>query len=250
MVTPVPRPPTSTRAAEPMTTGATDAMQAGHAARAISAQDMTDRTIPVLLAGGDHVCALFRGPGERDRLLVSFLAAGLGDGAHCLLLATQDVGRSCHDLLTERTENADDLRIADTQSWSRDGASATGRPLAAPDVLDALDILDAWAHTAPARDGDPPARLAVDMSWTQHSAASAFVHDVPCHEIRATRHLASRSWMALCLYDLDLFGSDLILPLVKAHPKVLLEEMLVDNPYCPVEATRKPRRTKPVRQDE
>lgn len=35
----------------------------------------------------------------------------------------------------------------------------------------------------------------------------------------------------LCFYDLDLFGGDLIIPMIKSHPKVWMAGTLVENPY-------------------
>jgi hypothetical protein len=35
----------------------------------------------------------------------------------------------------------------------------------------------------------------------------------------------------LCLYELDRFGGDVLVDVLKTHPKVLFGGMILDNPY-------------------
>ena len=37
--------------------------------------------------------------------------------------------------------------------------------------------------------------------------------------------------MILCLYDLDRFDGDVLVDILKTHPKVLVGGMVLDNPY-------------------
>jgi hypothetical protein len=37
--------------------------------------------------------------------------------------------------------------------------------------------------------------------------------------------------IVLCLYDLDLFSGEVIINIVRTHPQVLIQGILVENPY-------------------
>ena len=50
-------------------------------------------------------------------------------------------------------------------------------------------------------------------------------------EVSVTEFVLRYPLICLCLYDLDLFGGDLIIPMIKAHPKAWIEGTLVENPY-------------------
>lgn len=62
-----------------------------------------------------------------------------------------------------------------------------------------------------------------------HSAP--VLNDFLAYERKATRFCRSYPQVALCLYDLDLFGGNVIFPVMKMHPRVLVSGILLDNPY-------------------
>lgn len=126
-------------------------------------------------AAGDHVCVLFRG-GDRDRLLAPFLVAGLRDGVPCLLLAADETGRACRDLLVGHVDNADELHVVTPEGWLRDGALGCGRPPDPPvpprpsdPSIPSIppDAPPGSPARGPAPGGAPLGRLAADMSWAR-----------------------------------------------------------------------------------
>ncbi|MCX4825242.1 MEDS domain-containing protein [Streptomyces sp. NBC_01142] len=182
----------------------------------------------VPLAPGDHVCALYRGRAERNQLITPFFADGLRDGHICLLMAAQDEGRTFCDVLAATAPSAeresDHLQIRGPQGSYLHNGSFDGDRM--------LGLLYAWSADM-FRNGDGNfARVAADMSWAQPLVQPAFIHDLVQYEVKATRWLRSRPQVGVCMYDLELFSGDLIIPLVKAHPKVWLSGMVVENPYC------------------
>ncbi|MET7766656.1 MEDS domain-containing protein [Streptomyces sp. NPDC005336] len=180
----------------------------------------------VALTAGDHVCALYRGHAERDQLLSPFVADGLREGHICLLLAARGEGRAFRDVPATEIPSADGtpdhFQIKEPQeSYLLNGAF---------DGDGVLDLLYAWSADT-FRHGDGHfARLAADMSWAGPLVQPAFIRDVIRYETKATRWLRSYPQVGVCMYDLELFSGDLIIPLVKAHPKVWFSGRVMENP--------------------
>lgn len=38
--------------------------------------------------------------------------------------------------------------------------------------------------------------------------------------------------MILLLYDLERFGSEVLMDVLQTHPRVIVDDMVHDNPYC------------------
>lgn len=186
------------------------------------------------LTPGDHVCVLHRGRSERTRLVAPFVADGLRQGHSCLLLAAKGEGRTFRDVLARQTPTLDGhtgrLQVKEPEdNCLRDGDFDGERMLA---------LLRAWSERLlPVGEG-AFGRLAADMSWARPLVGPAFVHDLIRYEREATRWLASSPRVGLCTYDLDLFGGDVIVPVVTSHPLVWFNGVLLENPYSsgPTEA--------------
>jgi hypothetical protein len=75
-------------------------------------------------------------------------------------------------------------------------------------------------------------RVAGDMGWVGKDMRRPERLDALFrHEVNAGLWVNRRPVYALCFYDLDVFGGDVVVPMVKAHPKVWMTGVLVDNPY-------------------
>ncbi|WP_214369154.1 MEDS domain-containing protein [Pseudonocardia sp. H11422] len=46
-----------------------------------------------------------------------------------------------------------------------------------------------------------------------------------------TRWVEANPVVGLCLYDLDLFDGDVLVPMIKGHPTVWLDGAVITNPY-------------------
>jgi hypothetical protein len=99
----------------------------------------------------------------------------------------------------------------------------------APDVK--LEGLRTWSAEAFSTPGVTFARVIIDMSWAKPLMSAQLVEDLIRSEVNVTRWVRSRDVVVLCLYDLELFGGDLLVPMIKAHPKVWMGGALVENPY-------------------
>ncbi|GAA3395678.1 hypothetical protein GCM10020369_69630 [Cryptosporangium minutisporangium] len=177
------------------------------------------------LHSGDHLCVFYRGREERDRVLLPFLMEGLRSGHAVLVLGR--VG----ERTTLRTTLGDwsHLEIVEPENGHlRDGRYAPA---------ELLLMLDEWADRNLQANGSPPSapssfgRIAADMSWAQALMSPVLVDQLVGEEVEVTQWLCRYPQVALCLYDLELFGGDLIIPMVRAHPKVWMAGTLIENPY-------------------
>jgi hypothetical protein len=51
-------------------------------------------------------------------------------------------------------------------------------------------------------------------------------------ESEMNRYLPLYPQVIVCLYDIDRFGVGIVVNLLKTHPRILVGEMLFENPYC------------------
>ncbi len=67
------------------------------------------------------------------------------------------------------------------------------------------------------------------MSWAAKQAPGT--DELVAYEAELNRFLPRYPQVVLCLYDVERFGGELVVDMLKTHPKVLLNGMLLDNPY-------------------
>jgi hypothetical protein len=51
------------------------------------------------------------------------------------------------------------------------------------------------------------------------------------YESELNRITSSSPVVVLCLYDLDRFSGEVVVNVVKTHPQILIQGILVENPY-------------------
>ena len=72
-------------------------------------------------------------------------------------------------------------------------------------------------------------RLVGEMTWALRDAPG--VEHLVGYESELNRVTSSYPVIVLCLYDLDLFSGEVVVNIVKTHPQVLVQGILVENPY-------------------
>jgi hypothetical protein len=179
------------------------------------------------LSNGDHVCVFCRG-GERDELLVPFLADGLAAGDRCL--AVVDTG--------EPEELVDALGTARGDAHEAEQLTV----LASRDVylsdrgFDMEGMLDFYGAelrgVAEGRSGYDCIRTAGEMSWALRDIPG--VEDLLAYEARVNQVMAANPQAAaisLCVYDVERFDAELIVGVLRTHPKVVMAGTVLDNPF-------------------
>ncbi len=189
------------------------------------------RDRPVATLGGlplepyDHLCAFYRGRVERDELMYSHLREGLSAGHVCLCLVTEGERDAVPEVLAAADPDLD-LGLLDvtvpSETYLRTGAFE-------PDYM--LQVIDDWSRTTFGEREGQFARVIADMSWALPLVSASFIGDLSDYEARATHWARSYPQTCVCMYDLDRFEGNVIMAVIKAHPKVLMSGLVVENPY-------------------
>jgi hypothetical protein len=179
------------------------------------------------LSNGDHVCVFCRG-GERDELLLPFLADGLSAGDRCLAVVDTSEPEEVLDALGPGGADAhppDQLTVL----ASRD-VYLTERGF---DMEGMLDFYGAELRgVAEGRSGYDCIRTAGEMSWALRDIPG--VGDLLSYEARVNQVLAANpeaAAISLCLYDVERFDAELIVGVLRTHPKVVMGGTVIDNPF-------------------
>jgi hypothetical protein len=191
---------------------------------------MPTRTITInglQAQAGDHICAFYRGREERDRLIVPFLQEGIRSGDFCLCITGSKDHRRLERSVLDGAGGADSdlLQMEDAEETylgGADGSFSADRMLA---------FWSTWGEELFDRQGRKFARATTDMGWAETVFDGRVIDDFMAYEVQATRYARSYPQVAVCLYDLDKFRGNVIIPALKVHPKVFFGGMLLENPY-------------------
>lgn len=172
---------------------------------------------------GTHICALFRGIPERDEIMLPFLREGLraGDKCTCILDEGLDEVRAVLGKELEPSARPRQLDIQPSKAaYLRRGAFST---------QDMLDFWDESVGAALGEQGFPFARSTGETTWTLTELPD--LYDFLTYEAELNRFLPRYPQVILCLYDLDRFGGEILIDILKTHPKVLMGSTILDNLY-------------------
>ena len=75
----------------------------------------------------------------------------------------------------------------------------------------------------------PLLRAAGEMSWVLPQPEGA--EDFFVYESAVNKIVEDKPAVFMCMYDLDRFGVSMLVDVLKTHPKVLLDGMVLDNPH-------------------
>ena len=188
--------------------------------------DATHEVLGVAWQPGHHICGFYRKPVERDNILVPFLADGLAAGDKCTCVVDSCTPGDVLDRLAERLEVGPYLSGRQLEVLDADGTYlAEGGFL--PERM--LKFWEAKARQGPSGDSGGFARNIGDMSWAHRDPRA--VDDLIGYESELNRIMSDFPQVNLCLYDLTRCSGELIMDVLKTHPKVLLGGMIIDNPY-------------------
>lgn len=176
----------------------------------------------IRLRPGSHICAFYRGAADRDRLLTGFLSAGLRAGDKCICVV--DSAHTAQRLTTLARPPAHDYPDQLDVHLPESTYLAAGR-------FGTAEMLTFWSDClGKARaDGYGFARIAGEMTWALRDVPG--VEHLVDYEWELNRRMSDYPTVLLCLYDLDLFNGEVVVNIVKTHPLVFIEGMLVENPY-------------------
>jgi MEDS: MEthanogen/methylotroph, DcmR Sensory domain len=178
------------------------------------------------LVPGDHVCAFYRGLTERDEILIPYLQEGLRAGDKCICVVD---GTEPEAVLASLTGELDvESRVATHQI----DLLTSRQTYLRGDAFSPQAMLDFWDESVGAAlrgTGFSFARSVGEMTWALREMPG--VHELVGYESELNRFLPRYPQVILCLYDLERFSGELLVEILKTHPKVLVGSTVVENPY-------------------
>ncbi len=187
--------------------------------------DTVELGIPGLaLDVGDHVCAFYRGSDERDAILESYLVAGIRSGDKCVCVIDTGDPALLRSSLEDRCDLASfrdgqlDVRVSQ-ETYLREGSFSAAAMLAFWEVVVGAAI----------GAGYPFSRAVGEMTWALRQMPG--VEDLVEYEANLNLFLPRFPQVILCLYDLERFDGEILVDILKTHPRVLVAGMVLDNPY-------------------
>jgi hypothetical protein len=172
---------------------------------------------------GTHICAFFRGVTERDQIIVPFLREGLRTQNKCMCIIDDEVDGVRSALDEDSSVSADaerqqlDIRSS-KETYLRRGAFST---------QEMLSFWDDSVGAALNEDGFPFVRSAGETTWTLKELPG--LYEFLTYEAELNRFLPRYPQVILCLYDLDHFGGQILVDILKTHPKVLMGGTVLEN---------------------
>ncbi|NMH97188.1 MEDS domain-containing protein [Pseudonocardia acidicola] len=196
---------------------------------------------PVLdldIAAGDHICAVYSGPAERDAVLRPFLGAGLGAGHKCLFGLQESGASSLVRTLDMQADVDGCLASQQLQVLGADEPQFSPEEFSIPEMLAFWDRIVARSRA----EGYEFARLGAEAAWwgPQLPGDEALID----YESELNTFTATQPVAVLCLYEQDDCTGGLVIDLLKTHPRMMIHGQLFENPwYLRPEEFRALRRT-------
>ena len=179
----------------------------------------------VQLAPGDHVCAFYTSAAERDEILIPYLSEGLEAGDKCIAVVDSSGPESVLAALGADVDLAPCLSRNQLDVQRSEETYLRGGSFSTEGMLEFWDrsIGDAMAG------GFDFARAVGEMTWALRQFPG--VEELVGYEARLNRFLPRYPQVVLCLYALDSFSGEVLVDVLKTHPKVLIGGMVLENPY-------------------
>jgi MEDS: MEthanogen/methylotroph, DcmR Sensory domain len=175
----------------------------------------------VSLAPGDHVCAFYPGAAERNEILIPYLQEGLDAGDKCICIVSDAIAPD-DDLDSVRchSHHSDQLAVDRSgDTYLKGGSFSSAR------------MLQYWdsAISQAMEDGYTFARGAGEMTWALETMPG--VENLVTYESELNDFLKEYPAVIVCLYELGRFSGELLVEVLKTHPKVILGGIVLENPY-------------------
>jgi len=176
-------------------------------------------------APGDHICAFYPSLAERDEILIPYLREGLKAGDKCICVVDSTVPEVVFAALGADVDLGSCLERQQLEVQRSEDTYFCGGSFSAGVMLDFWDrsIGEAMAG------GFGFSRAVGEMTWAVRQMPG--VEELVEYEARLNKFLPRYPQVILCLYELDRFNGEVLVDVLKTHPKVLLGGMVLDNPY-------------------
>ena len=177
------------------------------------------------MAPGDHVCAFYPSMAQRDEILIPYLSEGLEVGDKCVAVVDSSGPESVLAALGAEVDLAPCLSRHQLDVQRSEETYLRGGGFSTEAMLDFWDGTIGGAMAG----GFGFARAVGEMTWALRQLPG--VEELVGYESRLNKFLPRYPQVILCLYALDSFSGEVLVDVLKTHPKVLIGGMVLDNPY-------------------
>ncbi len=169
---------------------------------------------------GDHVCAFYNGgTNSLDDIVVDYLSQGLRDGHKCFCMVDEP-STVADRIPPELVATPDALRIlTEDEAYMPDGHFSSA---AFTSTMEAL-VRDAFAagYSRFRAVGDESFIIRNSVSLGEWFAAEAELNNL----------VPDYPHFFFCLYDLNLFDGDTVMHVLRTHPRIYVNGMVINNPH-------------------
>jgi DcmR-like sensory protein len=170
---------------------------------------------------GDHVCAFYNGGGSAlDDIVVDYVSRGLQAGNKCTCLSFADTASSVRDRIPRELMPREDILQFITENQAKGGFS----------VEAGLRTLEAMAKEA-LSDGYGRLWLLGDATFVARDLPPRSMKTWFTYEAEVVELAPRYPQFIMCLYDLDQWAGELIMSVLKTHPRIFVNGLILDNPY-------------------
>jgi hypothetical protein len=170
---------------------------------------------------GDHVCAFYNGGGSAlDDIVVDYVSRGLRAGNKCTCLSFTNTASSVLDRIPPELMSREDILQFITENQAEGGFS----------VEAGLRTLEAMAKEA-LSDGHGRLWLLGDANFVARDLPPGSMKTWFTYEAEVIELAPRYPQFIMCLYDLDQWAGELIMSVLKTHPRIFVNGLILDNPY-------------------
>jgi hypothetical protein len=168
---------------------------------------------------GDHVCAFYNGGSDSvDDIVVDYLSKGLQAGSKCFCMVDEPAavrGRIPSELVSrEGMLNV----LTEDEAYMPDGHFSKDTFIRNMRAMVQEARSDGYSHFRAVGDESFIVRNSVDIrEWFAAEAELNTITDYP--------------HFFFCLYDLELFDGDTVMYVLRTHPRIYVNGMVITNPH-------------------
>jgi hypothetical protein len=178
------------------------------------------------LSEARHVCAFFKSDEEKYRVLLPFIKDGFEQGDKAVHVVHPDqcpdhlarLSAAGIDAAAARQNGQFELRTS-TETYLQDGHFDQERMLRMFEQL--------ASGNAPGK--FPRSRIVCQMDWAAGSGSR--VEHLVEFESRVNELWRRHDDTVICVYDLDRFGGDTVIDIMRTHPMVVIGGIVAQNPF-------------------
>ena len=169
---------------------------------------------------GDHVCAFYNGGGNSlDDIVVYYVCKGLQAGNKCVCVI--DTASPVRDRIPGELVSRDGM----LQFLTEDEVYLAGGQFSKDTFLRSLEEMVKGAFA----EGYDRTWLLGDESWLVRNAVDKKTWFAT--ESEATELAPQYPHSKFCLYNLDLFDGEMVMFVLKTHPRIFVNGMIIPNPH-------------------